>query len=142
MRTQGVPSSSRRRCLRKRLINFMLFELGHKLSAIGRLDTLDDVVKKAQDYLQKLPKDVITKWRQHQQWAVLLNLGDIYRLRGNLEKHLQHINKAWKSSEDPLTKTLRIATGRATSRAATREWATFCMIRAIWQARLTVIASP
>jgi tetratricopeptide (TPR) repeat protein len=68
------------------LINFMLFDLSQKLSAIGRLDILDDVGKKAQDYLQKLPKDVITKSRQQQESAVLLNLGDIYRLRGNVEK--------------------------------------------------------
>ena len=41
------------------LINFMLYDLRDKLEPIGRLDVLDDVAKKAKEYLDRLPKELV-----------------------------------------------------------------------------------
>jgi eukaryotic-like serine/threonine-protein kinase len=59
------------------LINFMLYDLRDKLRPIGRLDVLNDVAKKAKEYLDSLPKELAIASRQEQQAVMLINLGDV-----------------------------------------------------------------
>jgi len=59
------------------LINFMLNDLRDKLQPIGRLDVLDDVAKKAKEYLDILPEELMNVSRQEQQAVMLINLGDV-----------------------------------------------------------------
>jgi class 3 adenylate cyclase/tetratricopeptide (TPR) repeat protein len=59
------------------LINFMLYDLRDKLRPIGRLDILNDVAKKAKEYLDSLPKELAIASRQEQQAVMLINLGDV-----------------------------------------------------------------
>src|SRR5271166_6056650 len=54
------------------LINFMLYNLRDKLEPIGRLDVLDDVAKKAKEYLDSLPKELVTASRLEQQADMLV----------------------------------------------------------------------
>lgn len=72
-----------------RLINFMLYDLRDKLKPIGRLDILDDVAKKAQEYLDSVSKELVTPSRLKQQIVMLNNLGDVLALRGNLQEAVQ-----------------------------------------------------
>jgi class 3 adenylate cyclase/tRNA A-37 threonylcarbamoyl transferase component Bud32/tetratricopeptide (TPR) repeat protein len=70
------------------LINFMLYDLRDKLEPIGRLDVLDDVAKKAKEYLGGLPKDLVTASRLDQQAIMLDNLGDVRVAQGKLQEAL------------------------------------------------------
>jgi serine/threonine protein kinase/tetratricopeptide (TPR) repeat protein len=72
-----------------RLINFMLYDLRDKLKPIGRLDVLDDVAKKAQEYLGSLPKEPVTAARLKQQIAMFDSLGDVLDGRGKLQDAMQ-----------------------------------------------------
>jgi tetratricopeptide (TPR) repeat protein len=71
------------------LINFMLFDLRDKLQPIGRLDTLDDVVKKAKEYVDTLPKELVTSSRLRQRGVILGNLGDVLEAQGKLPEALE-----------------------------------------------------
>ena len=75
------------------LINFMLHDLRDKLEPIGRLDALDDVAKKAKEYLDSLPKEVITSSRLSQQADLFNNLGDVLRAEGKLPQALDAIRQ-------------------------------------------------
>ena len=68
------------------LINFMLFDLRDKLQPIGRLNILDDVTKKAKEYLERLPKDLLSTQRLQEQNVMLRNLGDVLVLQGKLQE--------------------------------------------------------
>jgi tetratricopeptide (TPR) repeat protein len=68
------------------LINFMLDDLRKKLLPIGRLSILDVLVKKAKEYLDGLPKDLLTMQRLREQEAMLRNLGDVLVLQGKLQE--------------------------------------------------------
>jgi tetratricopeptide (TPR) repeat protein len=70
------------------LINFMLHDLRDKLQPIGRLDALDDVAKKAKEYLDGLPKELITTSRLKQQADLLRNLGEVLVAQGKLAEAL------------------------------------------------------
>jgi tetratricopeptide (TPR) repeat protein len=70
------------------LINFMLYDLRDKLRPIGRLDVLEDVAKKAKEYLERLPKELESTSRQEQQGAMLSNLGDVLVAQGKLQEAL------------------------------------------------------
>ncbi|MBV8214687.1 MAG: toll/interleukin-1 receptor domain-containing protein, partial [Verrucomicrobia bacterium] len=70
------------------LINFMLFDLRDKLEPIGRLDVLDDVATKAKEYLDRLPKELVTEPRLRQQGVMLGNLGDVLVAQGKLTEAL------------------------------------------------------
>jgi serine/threonine-protein kinase len=70
------------------LINFMLHDLRDKLEPIGRLDVLDDVAKKAKEYLDGLSKELVTESRQGQQAEMLVNLGDVRVAQGKLREAL------------------------------------------------------
>jgi eukaryotic-like serine/threonine-protein kinase len=76
------------------LINFMLHDLRDKLQPIGRLDVLDDVAKKAKEYLDKLPKELLNASRISQQAVLLRNLGDVLRDQGKLPEALDAYRKA------------------------------------------------
>jgi serine/threonine protein kinase len=71
------------------LIDFMLHDLRDRLQSIGRLDVLDPVAKKAKDYLDGLPKDLVTASRLAQQADILGNLGDLRVAQGKLPEALQ-----------------------------------------------------
>ncbi|MBV8378004.1 MAG: hypothetical protein JO279_13495, partial [Verrucomicrobia bacterium] len=71
------------------LINFMLFDLRDKLEPIGRLAILDDVVRKAKEYLDGLPKDLVTASRLRQQAVMLENLGNVLVAQGKLDQALE-----------------------------------------------------
>jgi tetratricopeptide (TPR) repeat protein len=71
------------------LITFMLHNLRDKLRPIGRLDVLDDVAKKAKEYLDNLPKDLITASRLKQKIAMLVNLGEVQVGQGKLQDALE-----------------------------------------------------
>jgi tetratricopeptide (TPR) repeat protein len=64
----------------------MLIDLRDKLKPIGRLSILDDVVKKAKQYLDHLPKDAITDLRLGEQSVSLDNLGDVLNAQGKLQE--------------------------------------------------------
>jgi tetratricopeptide (TPR) repeat protein len=66
------------------LINFMLFDLRDKLQPIGRLNVLDDVVKKAKEYLDSLSKELLTPSRLRQRAVMLQSLGDVLVAQGKL----------------------------------------------------------
>src|ERR1700722_15225238 len=70
------------------LINFMLHDLRDKLEPIGRLDVLDDVAQKAKEYLDSLPKELVTVRRLNQQAGLLSNLGDVRVAQGKLQEAL------------------------------------------------------
>ena len=53
------------------LIDFMLYDLRDKLEPIGRLDVLDDVAKKAKEYFDRLPKELVTASRLEEQTGML-----------------------------------------------------------------------
>jgi hypothetical protein len=71
------------------LINFMLFDLRDKLQPIGRLNVLDDVVKKAKEYFDTLPKELVTSPRLRHQEVILNNLGDVLEAQGKLPEALE-----------------------------------------------------
>jgi tetratricopeptide (TPR) repeat protein len=71
------------------LINFMLIDLRDKLQPIGRLNVLDDVAKKAKEYLDTLPKELVTSPRLRQQGLMLDNLGDVLVAQGKLPEALE-----------------------------------------------------
>ncbi len=64
------------------LINFMLYNLRDKLVPIGRSDVLNDVARKAKEYLERLPIELVNASRQHQRASMLNNLGDILVTQG------------------------------------------------------------
>jgi class 3 adenylate cyclase/tRNA A-37 threonylcarbamoyl transferase component Bud32/tetratricopeptide (TPR) repeat protein len=70
------------------LIDFMLYDLRDKLEPIGRLDLLDDVAKKAKEYLDRLPKVLVMASRLEQQTGMLANLGDVRVAQGKLQEAL------------------------------------------------------
>ena len=71
------------------LINFMLIDLRDKLIPIGRLNILDDVAKKAKEYLDRLPKKLVTPPRLRQQGVLLGNVGDVLSSQGELDEALK-----------------------------------------------------
>jgi class 3 adenylate cyclase/tetratricopeptide (TPR) repeat protein len=71
------------------LIDFMLHDLRDKLQSMGRLDVLDPVAKKAKEYLDGLPKELVTAPRLEQQANILGNLGDIRVAQGKLPEALE-----------------------------------------------------
>ena len=71
------------------LINYMLYDLRDKLEPIGRLDVLDDVAKKAKEYLDRLPKELVISSRLNQQATMLSNLGDVLVAQGKLQEALE-----------------------------------------------------
>ena len=71
------------------LIRFMLFDLLDKLKPIGRLNVLDDVVEKAKEYFEKLPKDPVTTPHLQLQETMLNNLGDVLMQQGKLQEALE-----------------------------------------------------
>ena len=70
------------------LINFMLYNLRDKLVPIGRLDVLNDVARKAKEYLERLPIELVNASRQHQRASMLNNLGDVLVTQGKLQEAL------------------------------------------------------
>jgi len=76
------------------LINFMLYDLRDKLEPIGRLDLLDDVDKKAKEYLDRLPQELVTSSRLDQQAGMLGNLGDVLVAQGKLQEALEAYQQA------------------------------------------------
>jgi tetratricopeptide (TPR) repeat protein len=70
------------------LINFMLFDLHDKLEPIGRLAILDEIAKRSKEYLDTLPKELVTPSRLEQQAAMLDNLGDVRSAQGKLREAL------------------------------------------------------
>ena len=70
------------------LINFMLYDLRDKLEPIGRLDVLGDLAKKSKEYLNRLPKELVTASRLGQQAVMLNNLGDVLEEQGKLQEAL------------------------------------------------------
>jgi tetratricopeptide (TPR) repeat protein len=70
------------------LINFMLYDLRDKLEPLGRLDVLDDVAKKAKEYLDRLPKEPVTTSRLEEQAAMLDNIGNVLVAQGKLQDAL------------------------------------------------------
>ena len=66
----------------------MLYDLRDKLQPIGRLDVLGDVAKKAKEYLDRLPKELVTPSRLDQQAAMLGNLGEVLVAQGKLQEAL------------------------------------------------------
>ena len=81
------------------LINFMLHDLRYKLEPVGRLDVLDDVAKKAKEYLDRLPKEFMTASRLKQQIAMLGNLGDVLVPQGKLQSALDSYRTALEISK-------------------------------------------
>ena len=71
------------------LLNFILYDLRDKLEPIGRLDVLDDVAKKAKEYLDRLPKELVTTPRLKQRADLLSNLGDVLVAQGKLQEALE-----------------------------------------------------
>src|SRR6202035_2358726 len=71
------------------LISYMLHDLRDKLQPIGRLDVLDPVAKKAKEYLDGLPKELVTASRLEQQADILGNLGDLRVAQGKLPDALE-----------------------------------------------------
>ena len=78
------------------LINFMLYYLHDKLEPIGRLDILDDVAKKAKEYLDRLPKELVTASRLELQAGMLDNLGDVRVAQGKLQDALDAYQQSLK----------------------------------------------
>jgi hypothetical protein len=70
------------------LIDFMLVDLRDKLQPIGRLNILDDVVRKVKDYLNELPKEQVTAPRLEQKARMLDNLGIVQAAQGKLRDAL------------------------------------------------------
>jgi hypothetical protein len=66
----------------------MLTNLRDKLKPIGRLDVLNDVVKRAKEYLDGLPKELLTTSRLLQESLILNNLGDVLSAQGKLQESL------------------------------------------------------
>src|SRR4029077_20413560 len=71
------------------LINFMLYDLRDKLQPIGRLDVLDDVAKRAKEYLDRLPKELVTPLPLDQQETMLSNLSNVLVAQGKLQEALE-----------------------------------------------------
>jgi hypothetical protein len=57
----------------------MLTTLRDKLKPIGRFNALGDVVKRAKEYLDGLPKELLTASRLLQESLIFKNLGDALR---------------------------------------------------------------
>jgi eukaryotic-like serine/threonine-protein kinase len=83
------------------LINFMLHDLRDKLQPIGRLDVLDDVARKAKEYLDNLPKELLTTSRFRQQADLLNNLGDVLVAQGKLPEALDAYQQSLKIRQIP-----------------------------------------
>jgi len=71
------------------LIDFMLHDLRDKLQSIGRLDVLDQVAKKAKEYLDGLPRELVTPPRLQQQAEIFGDLGDVRAAQGKLQEALE-----------------------------------------------------
>jgi eukaryotic-like serine/threonine-protein kinase len=78
------------------LINFMLHDLRDKLQPIGRLDVLDDVAKKAKQYLDRLLKELVTPSRLGQRAALFNNLGDVLVAQGKLPEAVESYRQSLK----------------------------------------------
>jgi tetratricopeptide (TPR) repeat protein len=93
------------------LINFMLYDSRKKLEPIGRLDVLDDVAQKAKEYLDRLPKELVTASRPEQQTGMLINLGDVRVAQGKLQDavdaYQQGLTVAKRLAEQDKSNTLR-----------------------------------
>jgi hypothetical protein len=87
----------------------MLYDLRDKLGPIGRLNVLDDVAKKAKEYLDNLPKELVTASRLEQQASMLNNLGDVRVAQGKLQEAYRNI---WRSPRLPPSKTRPMLSGR------------------------------
>jgi eukaryotic-like serine/threonine-protein kinase len=70
------------------LVNYMLFDLRDKLQAVGRLNVLDDVVKKVRQYQEKVPGDTENDNERRQREVALFNQGEILFDRGQLGEAL------------------------------------------------------
>src|SRR5258707_6721973 len=70
------------------LIIFMLHDLRDKLEPIGRLEVLGDVAKKAKEYFERLPKELVLASGLEQQEVMLDNLGDVLVAQGKLQDAL------------------------------------------------------
>src|SRR5271165_1226488 len=93
------------------LINFMLDDLRDKLQPIGRLDVLQDVAKRAKEYLESLPKELVTASRLKQQIIMLNNLGDVRVAQGKLQ-----------DAQDVYQQSLAIAKRLAEQDKSNSEW--------------------
>jgi tetratricopeptide (TPR) repeat protein len=70
----------------EQLVNFMIFDLRDKLRAIGRLDLMDSVTARVNEYYEKLgPRDV-AHHAEYQRAANLTSQGDLAIAQGNLGK--------------------------------------------------------
>ncbi len=67
------------------LINSMLFDLSDKLEPIGRLDLLDDVSRKAEDYFRNLPQAELTGDVLRNKAVMFRNRGDVLLAQGKLK---------------------------------------------------------
>ncbi|MFO1430502.1 MAG: hypothetical protein U1F76_10250 [Candidatus Competibacteraceae bacterium] len=75
------------------LINYMLFDLRHKLEPIGRLDLLEGVAKTAGEYFERLPSEEISAESEHNRAVALMNQADVQQDFGNLPMALELYQK-------------------------------------------------
>jgi tetratricopeptide (TPR) repeat protein len=70
------------------LISAMLFHLRLKLKSMGRLDLLNEVGEAANEYLDKIPTDLMTDSRLRMRDVTLAIKGDVLRAQGRLPEAL------------------------------------------------------
>jgi tetratricopeptide (TPR) repeat protein len=90
----------------------MLYDLRDKLEPIGRLDVLDDVAKKAKEYLDQLPKELVTPSRLDQQAVMFNNLGDVLVAQGKLQEALEAYQQSLKTQQTLAEQDKRCAASR------------------------------
>jgi serine/threonine protein kinase/tetratricopeptide (TPR) repeat protein len=86
---QAAKRASLARNEAAKLINYMTIDLRDKLKPIGRLDLLDDVNQRVEDYYDSLASSENSPEIQWQRSIALLNYGDIRKDRGDLDAALR-----------------------------------------------------
>ncbi len=76
--------ADRRREQAEGLIQFMLVDLRDKLQAVGRLDLLDDVGKRAMGYFAAVPEPELSDQELARRSTALYQIGDVRLRRGDL----------------------------------------------------------
>jgi tetratricopeptide (TPR) repeat protein len=82
------------------LMQYMLYDMPAKLRAIGQLELLDDVAKKAASYFAALPEDGLSEAQRAERVKVHINLGDILATRDDNAGALAEYKSALASADE------------------------------------------
>ena len=96
---QAEQSAERDRARAEDLTQFMLFDLRDRLQAVGRLELLESVARKALDYYMTVPKEHESPQARRKLAVALGNVGSVLQAQGDLPGALAAFRKALEIGE-------------------------------------------